>query len=283
MNDRWDRRYRTVLIILVVISLALVTLTFRGGASGVAAATRRAILTITTPFVKAFSWVGSPFVGTWRFMGSLGSLSRENEALQGEVGQLRQEAARVRELEVENETLRRLTGMRPQPPGQTRVASVVGYVPGGWERGLIIDLGRSEGVKIGAPVVVDGGVVGQVVRASVIGAEVRLITDPRGGTGALVQETRDVGVTEGSVTGDLYLRYIKRESGVKKGDTIVTSGLGGAYPKGLYIGNVKAVDDPGTGLYKDIAIRSKVDFRRLEKVLVLIDYPVPIARFRRGA
>ena len=276
MYDRWDRRYRLVLILLVVIGLVLITLTFRAGPTGVSAGLRRAALAITTPFQRAMTWVASPFVGSWRFLASLGTLSKRNAELTKEAADLRAEAARAKELESENASLRKLTRMQPPPPGRTAVASVIGYVPGGWERGLIVDLGRPRGVRIGAPVMVAEGVVGQVVRVGLSGAEVRLITDPRGGVGALIQQTRDTGVVEGSVTGDLYLRYVARGSSVKKGDSIVTSGLGAVYPKGLVIGTVSGVQDSGSGLHKDIAVKSRVDFRRLERVVVLLDYPRPL-------
>jgi rod shape-determining protein MreC len=276
VNDHWDRRLRTVLIVLIVISVLLVTLTFKAGSTGVLAGARRGILAITTPFSRALTWVASPFVGAWRFIGSLGSLSRRNAELTTQNSVLTQKLIHSRELEVENAILRRLAGMKPQPPGKTGVATVVGYVPGGWERGLLLDLGAAQHVRVGAPVVVPEGLVGQIVRVGPIGSEVRLITDPRSGVGAMVQETRDNGIVEGSVTGGLYLRYIDRSSMVKKGDTAITSGLGGVYPKGLGIGTVASVSDPGFGLYKDIGIRSTVDFGHLEKVVVLIDYPRPL-------
>lgn len=282
MHGRWDRRYRLVLLLLVAICLGLITLSFRAGPSGVVAATREAVLAVTTPVARAMDWVASPFVGGWRFLSGLGTLTKRNEELQREVAELSERAARAKELEVENQSLRKLAGMTPAPPGRTAVASVVGHVPGGWERGLLIDVGRSRGVRLGAPVVVAGGIVGQVVRVGSNGAEVRLITDPRGGTGALVQETRDTGVVRGSVTGDLYLRYIPRESAVKKGDTVVTSGLGQVFPKGLVIGTVLGVDDPGSGLYKDIAVLSRVEYGRLERVTVLLDYPKAIQQPRGG-
>lgn len=269
-------------MLLVAICLVLITLTFRAGPRGVIAAGRKAVLAVATPVQSAMTWVASPFVRGWRFLSSFGTLSRRNAMLEREVGELRQQAARVKELEVENESLRKMAGMQPASSGRSAVASVVGYVPGGWERGVIIDLGKTQGVRLGAPVVVPGGVVGQVVRVGGSGAEVRLITDPRGGIGAVIQETRDVGVVRGSVTGDIYLRYIQRESAVKKGDTVVTSGLGGAFPKGLLIGTIVGVDDPGAGLYKDIAVKSTVAFARLERVIVLLDYPKPLGEMGGG-
>ena len=282
MYDRWDRRYRLVLVLLIVISLVLVTLTFRAGSTGVFAGVRSATVTLTTPFQRFMTWVSSPFVGTWRFLSGLGTLSKRNADLGKQVADLNLKLVRLQELEAENSTLRKLAALDPPPPGRTAVATVVGYVPGGWERGLIIDVGRAKGVRPGAPVMVAEGVVGEVVRVGLGGAEVKLMTDPRGGTGALIQQTRDVGVVEGSVTGDLYLRYVPRDSTAKRGDTIVTSGLAGTFPKGLLIGTVRGVADSQSGLYKDIAVRSRVDFRRLERVIVLIDYPKELPKAGGG-
>jgi rod shape-determining protein MreC len=274
--DRWDARLRTVLIVLVVICVVLITITFKAGSKNVMSGSRKAVVAITTPFSRALTWIGSPFVATWRFIGSLGSLSRNDAQLKANNADLRQKLVHAREVEVENAMLRNLAGMKPPPPGKTAVANVIGYVPGGWERGILLDLGAGEKVRVGTPVLVPEGVVGQVVQVGPFGSEVRLITDPQGGTGAIVQETRDTGVVEGSITGDLFLRYIGRTAMVKRNDTVMTSGLGGVFPKGLIIGTVSSVSDPGFGLYEDIGVKSRVDFPHIEKVLLLLDYPRPM-------
>ncbi len=73
--------------------------------------------------------------------------------------------------------------------------------------------------------------------------------------------------------GDLILNYISRDSKVKKGNAIVTSGLGGVFPKGIYIGTVEEIDQKSFSLYKEIKITSPIDFSRIEEVMVIINPP----------
>src|SRR5262249_41469697 len=111
-------------------------------------------------------------------------------------------------------------------------------------------------------------VVGQVFLVSRHAARVLLVSDHNSGVDALVQRTRARGIVQGTVDAGCGLKYVKRTEDVQVGDTVVTSGLDGIFPKGLPIGQVVAVDKRGQGLFQYAEIAPRVDFSQLEEVLV---------------
>jgi rod shape-determining protein MreC len=109
-----------------------------------------------------------------------------------------------------------------------------------------------------------------VAEVSANSASVRLITDQASGVAAMVQSTRALGIVRGSVSGELSLDFVDRETIPVTGDVILTSGLGGVYPQGIVIGDVLSVDERRGELYPRVVIVSRVPIDRLEEVFVLV-------------
>jgi rod shape-determining protein MreC len=101
---------------------------------------------------------------------------------------------------------------------------------------------------------------------------IQLINDPSSTVGAMVRRTRIQGVVEGEASGSLRYKYLARESGgVQAGDVIVTSGLGGVFPKGLPVGRVSRVEERTSGLFQYAWLSPAVDLSRVEEVLFLVE------------
>ena len=169
----------------------------------------------------------------------------------------------------ENERLRSLLGMQKDLELSGVAANVVGYDPSGWVRSLVINQGASSGVSVGLPVVDSQGVVGQVIAAGRYSGRVLLITDHSSGVDALVQRTRARGVLEGSGESLCELSYVERNSDIISGDTIITSGMDGVYPKGLVLGTVSGVRKSSNGLFLSVEVEPQVRFAKLENVFVV--------------
>src|SRR5437773_6313431 len=228
----------------------------------------RFFLEVMAPLQRASTAVTRTVSGTWHGLGDLMHSREENETLRDRVRDLEQQVARLNEAELENARLRHLLDFRETLQGDLLTARVIGRDATGLARTLVIDRGESAGVARGAAALAPAGIVGQVFLVSRHAARVLLVTDHNSGVDALVQRTRARGIVQGTVDAGCVLNYVKRTEDVQVGDTLVTSGLDGIFPKGLPIGRVTTIDKRGQGLFQSAEVTPDLDPERLEEVLV---------------
>jgi rod shape-determining protein MreC len=212
------------------------------------------------------------------------ALRDQIKQLQNQVNELAINSVRVRELENENAILRQQLGYKQSNPDFDLVgaavlqrnpdqARIIGQDPTNLTRYIIVDQGDAEGVQVGMPVVTPQGLVGRVTAVGTHWAKVLLITDPSSSVNGVVQSTRATGVVQGEVgnlvTNNLIIQYVPQGEAIKVGDLILTSGIGGNFPKRLVIGEVTEVRKHDIDLFQEATIRPTVDFTRLEFVLIL--------------
>ncbi len=207
----------------------------------------------------------------WRDYFYLVDVARENHKLRTQLNEAAEKSNQWQEIELANERLRNLLDFQKTISGQVVAAEVIGRDPSAWFKTLIIDKGRVDGVIKGLPVVMPRGIAGQVVEVSSHYAKVMLIIDRNSAVDALVQRTRARGVVKGESAGLCRLHYVLRKNDVRVGDTIVSSGLDGVYPKGLRIGRVSDVQDHDAEIFHEIKVVPFVDFEKLEEVLVVVN------------
>jgi len=193
--------------------------------------------------------------------------------LQAQLDEYKLKANGYEELEAENQRLTQILNYTQSHPEQELiVASVTGKDPGNWFEVFTIDRGRADGVEKDMAVITPDGLVGIVEETGQNWARIMSITDARSGVAALVERTRDIGVVKGSVDPNaldavLSMEYLPLDTDIVAGDTLITSGLDGLYPKGLAIGTVIETTDEAGG--RAVRLEPTVDFRRLEEVLVV--------------
>lgn len=213
-------------------------------------------------------------------LADVNALREQLRQLQNQVVELNILRVRVRELENENTLLRQQLAYKQANPDfdilgaavlqrNPDLARVVGQDPSNLARYIIIDQGSEAGVKTGMPVVTPQGLVGRVTATGTQWAKVLLITDATSAVNAVVQSTRATGIVQGDVNGNLTIKYVPQGEAIKIGDLILTSGMGGGFPKRLVIGQVTAVRKHDIELFQEAEIQPSVDFARLEFVLVL--------------
>jgi len=207
----------------------------------------------------------------------LRELRRRNEDLQSLADSLMIENVRLKEIESENETLRRLLNFTQANPTHSYKAAevkgrVIGRDPSNFLSYLIIDLGSQQGIEKGMPVVAERGLVGRITDVGSNWAKVMLIIDPSSSVNALIQSSRATGVVEGHVGGSLVMKYIPQGETVNVNDIVLTSGLGGNFPKKLIIGQVTTVQQRDIEMFQEAHIRPTVDFNNLEIVLVITNF-----------
>lgn len=225
----------------------------------------------TAPVLEALTRAGG---GLWAGVRSTLTLgyAREIDELREHIRDLEGELAAAEELRQENKRLRGLLDYREANAYELLPARVVGRDPGNWFETVRLNRGAADGVRPEMPVVLPSGLVGRVLDAAEHSSTVLLITDPQGGVGALVQQTRTPGVVKGSLdrSGRLVMSYLTREHTLRPGQIVVTSGLGGVFPNGIPVGRIVKVRNDSSGLTQSAEIKPMADFNRLEEVYVIL-------------
>ncbi len=199
----------------------------------------------------------------------------ENVELKKELSKLREESSQMEELQKENQRLTELLGFVQQNPRYTTVAAtVVGKDPGIWFDVFLINVGRNQGVEKDMAVVNAQGLVGRVIEAGADWSKVMAIIDARSSVGTLLDRSRDSGMVRGTfsssdATGMCQMYYLDSDADVLPGDKVITSGLGGIFPKGLTVGEVVELGSKTEGTSRRVMVKPTVDFSHMEEVLVI--------------
>ncbi len=193
----------------------------------------------------------------------------EYSEMQAKIKELSFKANQLRELELENQRLRKIIQLKDNIPNEFIVSRVIGKEPNNWLNSLIIDKGSSDGIYINQPLMNFSGLIGKVIEVSPSTAKVLLISDVNSRVVVLVQNTRDEGMLEGVGKGLCRLKYLPVDSEVKLGDVVVSAGLGGVYPKGLVVGKIESVKIERGGIYKSCIVKPLSTLSGLEEVLCI--------------
>jgi rod shape-determining protein MreC len=186
------------------------------------------------------------------------------------VAALQEENLQMREALVAGGRLERIAEMREGFEVPMLPAQLVGRDVSPWFRSVLLDRGRSHGVRSGMPVVSEEGLVGLVTGTSRAAAKSMLLLDRQTAIDGTVQRSRSRGIVRGRGDDDLAFEFVVRDADVQVGDLVITSGLDGVYPKGLRVGVVTELADPGSRLIQTATLRSAVDFGRLEQAFVML-------------
>ena len=209
----------------------------------------------------------------------IGSLARENQRLGSEVAGLRSEIRDLRALAVENDELRRQLQFLARAPRQLIACEVLARDPDGWWQTLRLNKGRVDGVTPNLAVVTAEGLIGRTVEVSEHTADVLLVSDPACKVAVRIPRTSTFGVLAGrgpSWRGDTLCRvdFVNKNAALKPGDEVVTSGLGGTFPKGLLVGYVgDQVFADRSGLYQQADVISRARLGQLQYAFVVRGQP----------
>ncbi len=216
-------------------------------------------------FAKSMSFVS----GIWQHYISLTKVAVDNDRLRREIDKYRQKNAEFREAAALNGQLQKLLDLDKRLKLPTVTARIVGRDPSLWFKTLTIDKGSTSGISAGMAAVTPDGVAGQVINTSPHYAKIMAATDPNSAIDAIVQDNRLQGIIKGD--GQNYrLRYVLKNSLVKVNDTIITSGLGGVFPKGLVIGTVSNVLRARRGMFLQIKVKPSINLHHLEYLTIIL-------------
>jgi rod shape-determining protein MreC len=209
-----------------------------------------------------------PFQFTFNQLAQARNIYAENRRLKEELASLRASSSLLAEQAAENKRLRRLLNLRQHIPYTLIPARVIAREPSPLYRSLVVNAGKANNIELYMPVVSNDGVVGKIVHLLNHICLVQVIRDPSARTSVMAQKSRSVGILETENGRNFYIRY-RTHVDVQPGDTIVTSGLGGIYPKGLLTGFITRISEGNDPLFKKVFIRLSVDFSHLEDLFVV--------------
>ncbi|MBO4365985.1 MAG: rod shape-determining protein MreC [Eggerthellaceae bacterium] len=262
-------RSHALVIVLLVISLACVTMYAREGEGGLMHTMQSGTSAMFTPMRAASGAVSTVEYSAFTAINdstadpsTLSELKEQNE-------QLRQTVAQLEEYRQESIRLQQLLDFRDLYSLEGVTATVLSRSTDSWNNVITIGKGSEEGVRAGLPVAGPNGLVGQVVSVTPHTAEVRLLQDPQSGVAVMIQSNREEGIVKGSLDGLLYLENVSDDAEVKPGDVVITSGLGGSFYRGIVVGTVVKVEGESGLTSRRIVVEPNEKTGPLQEVMVI--------------
>jgi rod shape-determining protein MreC len=275
-------RHRVVLTSSLLLLLALHMLSAGLAPGARAEKPSLALLWMLKPFQSLEADLADDSTGFVHDYFDLVNVRHENLQLKEQVAALEGQRTRLAELEVENRHLSDLLELREVLAMQAVAARVIGADATEQSSTLILSEGSNDGLRRDMPVISTEGVVGKLIAVAPNASRVLLINDHDSGLDAFDQRSRARGIIAGLLNGDLTMKYVDRTEDVKPGDSVVTSGMDGIFPRGLLVGQITRVSQEGPGLFLNVDIRPAADFRKLEHVLILTQKPPDLAPQIKG-
>jgi len=149
------------------------------------------------------------------------------------------------------------------------IADIIGHDTSYFRKSILINIGKKQGASVDDAVVFGSALVGRITAAGNSSSRAMLITDPASNIPSRFLESRMQGMVQGTGDDTCIVKYISRNTEIKEGDVVISSGIGGIFPKSIYIGDIVAIEDHGAKLFKDIKLKPKIDFSKIEHVLVI--------------
>lgn len=229
----------------------------------------KVIVSITWPIQASISWSLEQLASSFQNYIYLWHTRQDNIALTDENRRLLNAIANLRETEQENIRLRRLLNFQEEYKLQTVVARVIAKDVSTEFRAIRISRGESSGIRRNMAVISNEGIVGRILRTTAHTADVVTVLDLLSAVDVVNERSRARGVFEGLTDDTGILRYTVRTDDIQPGDGLISSGLGGVFPKGMPVGTVVKVTKKPFGISQDVEVRPSVDFSKLEEVMVV--------------
>lgn len=238
---------------------------------------RNIVQIVLAPLQGAVSETAQELSNEFTTSADVRALQAKNAELEALTNQLMVENVRLKEVERENELLRRLLNYTRNNPQFTYEATTVkgrsiGFDPSNLLYFVYVDVGARAGLAKGMPAITDRGLVGRVTAVGPNSAQVLMLIDPGSAVNAVVQQSRANGIVRGNIDGTLTMERIPPNAEINPGDIVLTSGLGGNFPDKIVIGQITEVIQRDQDMFQQASIRPTVDFGALETMLIITSF-----------
>ena len=240
---------------------------------------RSAIVTVGTPFRWAFTKIGDGLSGFSVYFKTIDALREENEELRRELDEYKNLVYDAELIEEENDFLSEYLGLKEEHLDfSLEDASVLGRESTNYRTLLTISKGTLHGIGVNMPIITDAGLVGYITEVGATWSKAVVLTETATAVGGYIERSGALGVVEGTyelrTEGLCRMVYIEAESDIRIGDKVITSGIGGVYPRGLLVGRVSAIEVDEASRTLTAIIEPAADLDSISKVMIVTEYGV---------
>lgn len=265
--------------ILVIVAVFLVGIMAYAGANGrLTAAPQELLSVVLTPLQKVTSALSGGAASVWEKYTSIDDVMDRNEQLEAENAELRQQMADYDRIKAENDAYKALARIQDTNSEASYVSAfVIGRDPLDEFGGFTLDQGSTDGVAVNDAIISDRGyLLGVVVEVDATSCKVMTILHPSFNAAGVISRTRENGIITGSADyaadGQCVLTNLDRATEARKGDQVITTGLGGVFPANLLVGTVQEVVPEQSGKSSSAVILPGADPRTVKHVFIITEY-----------
>jgi len=261
--------------LLVLVSITIITLDYRGGGHGAISALKRAAHDTFSPVQRGVDAVVRP-VGSF-LAGAVhyGAVEQQNAKLRAEIGELERRVLEGRATRQELDQLEQLAHLPWIDGIQAVTGQVVGLNTSNFAVTVRLNVGTSSGVDVGMPVVGGAGLVGKVTEAWKSGSTVQLITDPRFAVSVRFGSPGGYALAHGQGAGKaLVVQYVAPATALHRGEVLMTSGLQNAsFPSGIPVAKITSFSSTPSSTSEAVSAQPVADLPAVQYVDVMLWYP----------
>ena len=227
---------------------------------------------LVMPIQNGMTYMKHKIGGNQQFISDVKNLKDENNKLKSRNSELEQELRELEKIKTENETLKEYMNLKEKYGEYKTVPSyVINKDVSNYSKNIIINVGSKDGIKKNMTVIGDKGLVGHVVSVSERTSKVQTIIDTASSVSSTMSTSKDTIICRGMLneSKQLEAKFIPTDANIIQGDNIVTSGLGGIYPKGIHVGKIKKINNTKNIIDRTAIVETAVDFDKLDTVLVI--------------
>ena len=264
--------FRNIIIIaLLIIIFTLFFFNFSGTNGKISAIFSIKTLDSAIIFpIKFFSIISNKTTDFFGLFASIGDLKRENEQFYLENKKLVVENVKLKELEIENESLRIALNLEKSAGYSTIPARIIGKDPAALSNFIIIDKGSNFGVVENAAVISRNGVfIGQIKKVNSSHSQFIPVVAPASSINAITQDSRVQGILKGKYGFSLILELVPQDKEIQINEAVITSGINDGFPSGILIGYVTDIVADANKPFKDIIVKSEENIMDIERVYIL--------------
>lgn len=263
------RNYKTIIFVIILLATVLVVFSYNLKQRSPAGLATKVVLEVAAPVQNVLDACVKSVSDPWYRYLFLVGIEEENRNLKKKIDDMKSQLISYQEGYFEAQRLRSLFALKDDNDFDFVTARVIGRAQVALSQTIMINKGSADGLNAGQPVLAAPGLVGRIIDASWHSAKVLPLIDSNSNVDAIVQRNRIQGIIRGAGSRGCVLKYVSKTQDVREGDVIVSSGMGGVFPKGLMIGQVTHVDRQEAGLFLRINVTPAIDFSKVEEVSVV--------------